>query len=191
MTVTPGRIPPLTRNGIDPAAAATIRDAFPRADRFLADQPDAPSLPAILGLLAHHPTLAAGWLTHNGALLDHGVLEPRARELLILAVVRQTGTTYVWNEHVVLGRGAGITDEELARLRQDSRDGWSESDGALLRAVDELVHDFTVTDGTWKALSEHFDERALLEMLFVVGTYACLAMVLNSVGLVPAEERVT
>ena len=30
-----------------------------------------------------------------------------------------------------------------------------------------------------------------IQMLFVVGTYACRAMVLNSAGLVPTEERVT
>jgi alkylhydroperoxidase family enzyme len=178
----------LARADIEPEAAATIRDAFPRAARFLADGPGAPPLPAVLGLLARHPTLAAGWLAHNGALLDDGLLDARARELVVLAVVEQTGTTYVWNEHVVIGRAAGITDEELERLERRTRDGWSERDDALLHAVDELVDAFVVTDATWKTLADHFDEQSLIELLFVVGTYTCLAMVVNSVGLVPTGE---
>jgi len=34
-------------------------------------------------------------------------------------------------------------------------------------------------------LAAHFDKRQLLEICFVVGSYACLAMVLNSAGLIP------
>jgi alkylhydroperoxidase family enzyme len=175
----------LAHADIDPDAQAELCGAFPRAARFFTDAPDAPPLPAVLGVLAHHPTLAAGWLAHNGALLDHGVLDARVRELVVLAVVHRTGTASVWNEHIVLGRAAGITDDELQRLERGARDGWSELDATLLRAVDELVDEFTIADPTWKALAEQFDERSLLELLFVVGTYTCLAMVMNSVGLAP------
>ncbi len=187
MTVTPGRIPPLAATEIHPDTQAELREAFTRAARFLTDQPDAPPLPPVLGLLAHHPTLAAGWLAHNGALLDHGVLDARVRELLVLAVVQRTQSAYMWNEHVVSGRAAKITDDELGRLEQGDRDGWSDLDATLLRAVDELVDGFTVGDATWKSLADHLDEQSLVELLFVVGTYTCLAMVMNSVGLVPTE----
>jgi alkylhydroperoxidase family enzyme len=183
----PARIAPLAGPDVDAEAQAMFRDAFPRAARFLTDVPDAPPLSPILGLLAHHPTLAAGWLRHNGVLLDHGVLDPRARELLVLAVARRTGTTYLWHEHVAIGRSAGVSDDELRRLERGSRDGWSELDVTLLRAVDELVDDFVIADATWRALADRFDEQSLLELLFVVGTYTALAMVTNSVGLVPTD----
>ena len=35
----------------------------------------------------------------------------------------------------------------------------------------------------WNCLASRLDEHQLLELLFVVGNYVCLAMVLNSVGL--------
>ena len=34
-------------------------------------------------------------------------------------------------------------------------------------------------------LRPHFDDQELIELLYVVGTYACLAMVTNSIGLIP------
>ena len=188
MSATPERIPPLARADIDSESLATLRAAFPRGSRFLDERPDAPPMPPILGLLARHPSLAAGWLAHGGTLLDHGLLDARVRELIVLATVRRAGAAYVWNEHVRIARSTGVTDEEIQRLERGSRDGWCELDATLLGAVDELLDDYSIADATWKTLAEHFDEPSLLELLFVVGTNACLAMVLNSVGLAPTGD---
>jgi alkylhydroperoxidase family enzyme len=193
VTATPERIAPLARADIDAESRATLRTAFPRAAGLLTDAADAPPLPPILGLLARHPSLAGRWLAYNGALLDDGALEPRTRELLVLAVVRRADASYLWAEHVRIGRGAGITDDEIGALDRWDRGvayAWTPLDAALLRAVDELLDHYAVADATWATLAAHFDERALLELLFVVGTYACLAMVLNGAGLAsPAAEQ--
>jgi alkylhydroperoxidase family enzyme len=175
----------LARADIEPETLAALRDAFPRAARYLTDAPDAPPMPPLLAVLARHPSLAAGWLTFSGGLLDHGVLDARVRELLLLAVVQRTKTSYVWKEHVAIARSVGVTDDELQRLEAGSRDGWDERDAVLLRAVDELLDEQSIGDATWTGLTDHFDEQSLLELLFVVGTYTCLGMVLNGVGLVP------
>ena len=37
-------------------------------------------------------------------------------------------------------------------------------------------------------LAERFDERQLVELVFVVGTYTCLAMAFNSFGLELDDE---
>ena len=39
------------------------------------------------------------------------------------------------------------------------------------------------TDDTWSRLAERLDERQLVELVFVVGTYTVLAMAFNSFGL--------
>ena len=183
------RVPPLQRDEIAPDVAAQLRGLFPRADRFFADGTEAPTMPRILGLLARHPAIAGPWLAYNGALLDDGVLDARTRELLILATVRRAGSAYLWQEHVRLAEVAGVTQDEVAALAGLAPRTWSEDDGALLRAVDELVAHQVVTDDTWQVMSRHFDDRQLIEVLFVAGTYVCLAMVLNSTGLVSGEEQ--
>ena len=52
----------------------------------------------------------------------------------------------------------------------------------MLAAVDELVHDATVADDTWAALTAELDDQQLLDLVFTVGAYEVLAMALRSFG---------
>jgi 4-carboxymuconolactone decarboxylase len=152
------------------------------ADRFLTGGADAPPLPSILGLLAHHPRLGASWLAFNGVLMEDGKLAPRDRELLVLRTAWLTQSDYEWSQHTRIGLECGLTDSEILSIPTDDL-GWSERDRALLRAADQLVATYQLDDETWSVLAQEFDEAQLLEILFVVGAYACLAMVMNTVRL--------
>jgi alkylhydroperoxidase family enzyme len=174
-------VPPLDREEIDAGVADRIQASFPRAARFFTD--DAPPLPPVLGLLARHPAIAGPWLGFSSALLDSGVLDGRTRELLILATAHRTDNDYVWNEHLAMAAAAGVSPAEVDAIAGTIEHDWSDAEAPLLRAVDELVDRHRVADSTWSALRVHFDDEALLEVLFVVGSYCCLAMVLNSAGL--------
>jgi alkylhydroperoxidase family enzyme len=180
------RVPPLDRDDIGPDTVARLRSSFPRADKFFADA-GAPPLPPVLGLLARHPGIAGPWLGFSGALLDGGVLSARTRELLILATARRTGASYVWAEHVPMAEVAGLAPDDVEAIGANDVQAWGPTDLALLRAVDELVDFHRIGDDTWRVLADHFDDQALLEVLFVVGAYSCLAMVLNGAGLVAAQ----
>jgi len=57
------------------------------------------------------------------------------------------------------------------------------SEADLLAATDQLIDHYRIDDDTWARLAEHLDERQLVEAMFVVGTYTCLAMAFNSFGL--------
>jgi AhpD family alkylhydroperoxidase len=167
-----------------------LRGNLPRADRYLSGEADAPPMPAILGLFARHSRVGAPWLAFSGTLLDDGALDPRDRELLILRVGHRTGCRYQWAQHVGMAETAGLTLEQIAAVAAgaatDAAAVWTDRDRDLLRAVDQLVDDHVIDDATWARLVTHLDERQLLELTFVVGSYVCLAMVLNSVGLEPA-----
>lgn len=165
-----------------------LRGNMARADRYLTGAADAPPVPSILGLFARHPRLSAPWLAFSGTLLDDGTLDPRDRELLILRVGHRTGCRYQWAQHVGMARAAGLEPEQIAALRDGADTGtWSERDRDILLAADQLVDGHTIDDALWERLAGRFDERRLLELLFVVGSYVCLAMVLNSVGLEPSN----
>ncbi|MFB4297578.1 carboxymuconolactone decarboxylase family protein [Actinomadura sp. NTSP31] len=164
-----------------------LRGNMARADRYLTGDADAPPLPSILGLFARHPRLGASWLAFSGMLLDDGTLDPRDRELLILRVGWRTRCRYQWAQHVGMAQAAGLAPEQVAAVPEGAAaEIWTERDRDILRAVDQLVDGHTVDDATWERLAGHFDERRLLELLFAVGGYTCLAIVLNSVGLEPA-----
>jgi 4-carboxymuconolactone decarboxylase len=166
-----------------------LRGGLERADRYLSGEPDAPPIPPILGLLARHPRVGGAWLTFSGALLDGASLTERDRELLILRVGHRTASRYLSLQHTGMGEAAGLTREEVRALGSGSETHeWCDRDRTLIRAADELVDHHVLTDATWLGLSASLDERQLLEVLFLVGSYVCLGMVLNSVGL---EEGTT
>jgi len=57
---------------------------------------------------------------------------------------------------------------------------WSGHDAAVLRATGELVRDHTVSQATWDALAETYDDAALIEFTMLAGHYVMLAGLLNA-----------
>src|SRR5213078_3067960 len=107
--------------------------------------------------LVRNPGLYAKWLPFGGKLLA-GKLPPRERELLILRTGWNCRSSYEWGQHVLIARQSGLSDEEIARVPHGPHaPGWPAFDAVLLRAADELHADARVSDGTWKALAEHYD----------------------------------
>jgi len=143
----------------------------------------------IFTTLVRHPGLFRRWLPFGGKLLA-GRLPARDRELLILRTGWNCRSDYEWAQHVRIARAAGLSDEEIARVRQGpGADGWSADDALLLAAADELHSDACLGDATWAALAERYDERQLVEVPMLVGHYHLVAFTLNSLG-VQVEDDV-
>jgi alkylhydroperoxidase family enzyme len=143
----------------------------------------------IFSTLARHPKLFKRWSAFGGTLLYGGVLPARERELLILRTGYLCRAPYEWGQHVVIGRAAGLTDEEIARVAAGpDADGWSTEEATLIRAADELHADSSIGDATWAALAEQWDEQQLIEVCMVVGQYHLVAYMLNSLGVEPESD---
>jgi 4-carboxymuconolactone decarboxylase len=137
----------------------------------------------IFTTLARHPKLLKRWLVFGNHVLAKSSLPERERELAILRVGWRCRAEYEFGQHTVIGRRAGITDDEIGWLVLDvAEGGWSADDRALLTAVDELHDDQCITDATWAALAERWDEHQLLDLIFAVGQYTLVSMALNSLG---------
>jgi alkylhydroperoxidase family enzyme len=137
----------------------------------------------VLGTLARHPTLARAFHTFNGHVLFGTTLSVRQRELLVLRVATVRGSEYEWAQHVVLAGDAGIDAAEIARIAEGpDAAGWDPVEGAMVRAVDELLADARIADPTWEVLAGALDERQLMDVVFTVGAYDLLAMAFRSFG---------
>ncbi len=179
------RIEPLTTEEWSAEAVAALRSAYGAegAERLLSD---AAHMPNVLATLLRHPALAAPFLTYNNVLLRTPTLEPRWRELAVLRVAWRTRSEYEWMQHVRLAARWGITTEEVEAVGPGADAGlWSALEADLLAATDQLLESYQIDDETWARLAQHLDERQLIELTFVVGTYTCLAMAFNSIGLAP------
>jgi alkylhydroperoxidase family enzyme len=85
---------------------------------------------------------------------------------------------------VRLAERYGVTSDDVEAVRTGG-DRWTALERDLLAATDQLIDNYRIDDDTWSRLAEQLDERQLVEVVFVVGTYTCLAMAFNSFGLEP------
>jgi len=133
--------------------------------------------------LAHHPKLLKRWLVFGGHVLAKSTLPARERELAILRIGWLCRCEYEWGQHAAIGRGCGLTDEEIRRIAAGpDAPGWKPFDAAILRAVDELHGDAFVSDASWRALAAEWSTQQLLDFVFAVGQYNLVSMALNSLG---------
>ena len=133
----------------------------------------------IFATLAHHPRLLRRFNQLGGLLLTRGLLPARERELVILRVGWRCRSEYEFGQHTVLGRAAGLTDDEIGRIASDARDGFEDDDRLLLALADELCESNTVSDATWDGLARRFGDPELLELLVLAGFYRLVSGFLN------------
>jgi 4-carboxymuconolactone decarboxylase len=180
------RLAPLPVDQWGDDAHATIRAVYPKAvaDRFLSGQPDAARVPNVLTTLMHHPALSGPFLTYNRVLLETPALGHRLRELMVLRVAWRTRSAYEWVQHTRLAERYSVTPQDIDAITRGARaETWTPLEVDLLAATDQLLDHYRIDDDTWARLRKHLDERQLVEVAFVVGTYTCLAMAFNSFGL--------
>ena len=135
----------------------------------------------LLGVLAQHPDLALAFHTFNGHVLSGSTLTERQRELIVLRVAHRRGAEYEWRQHAILAGDAGIDETEVARVAEGPHaPGWSELEGAILAAVDDLVGEATIAEETWAVLAGHLSTQQLLDLVFTVGAYEVVAMMLRA-----------
>jgi alkylhydroperoxidase family enzyme len=144
----------------------------------------------VAATLGRHPGLLESYLPFILHIAGRQTLPARDREMLILRIGWLCQAKYEFGQHTLAGKEVGLTDEEILRITRGPDDpAWSDSDAVLLRAADELHHDAIISDTTWNALSQRYDEKQLMDVIFTVGQYNMVSWALNSIG-VQLEEGV-
>ena len=177
MSQTMPRIAPL-----EPPYAPEIEAQFDRIMR------GAPPL-MLFRVMAGH---ARAWEKFRaGGLLDRGPLSLRQREIVIDRTCARNGCEYEWGVHVAtFAEAAHLTEPQVrATVRGDADDAcWSVAEQVLIAAVDALHERATLTDIEFKALSSHYDEAQILEIILLCGFYRTVSYLANTLAL-PLEEK--
>jgi len=187
------RIEPLLPDAWD-ATAREALGAFPKGLQFVLTQWESaegdPRGRNVLGCLARYPALARAFLTFNNHVATGSTLSARERELLILRTAWLRRSEYEYIQHVILGLRAGLTEAEVARIGEGpDAPGWPEQDADLVRAADELCEAGGIGAATWARLSRRYNAEQMMDMVFVVGCYQVVAMMMQSLA-IPLEPGV-
>jgi 4-carboxymuconolactone decarboxylase len=179
------RLAPVPFAEWDDETRTTLLAFLRRPERYLSGAPDAPPMPIVLEMFAHHLPLSASWLPFTEMLAsDDSKLRAEHRELSILRVAWRTRSGYEWSQHSRMGIDAGLTEQQIQAVTVGpAADVWTPLERTLLSTVDDMIDEHAVGDATWVELAAHFGPAAILELLFLIGGYLCLAAVLNSIGL--------
>jgi alkylhydroperoxidase family enzyme len=134
--------------------------------------------------LARAPKALSRFLEWGGYVLSRrNALPPREREIVILRTGFLCRSGYEFAQHVVIGRREGLTADEIEAIKTGpDAPGWTSAERALIHATDELHAGQFISDATWAALAAHFDEKQRMDVVFTVGQYTQVSMMLNSFG---------
>lgn len=72
-----------------------------------------------LAAFLHTPSIGSSWVTHTGAIsqcAEAAGLTPRIRTIVATTVVNAANADYAIYGNGLLGKGFGLTDEELAAI---------------------------------------------------------------------------
>lgn len=171
MRLSEPRVPPLDLSEMD------------EEQRYVLDRASFDDPININKTLVRHKKLLKRWLVFAAHVLNKSTLPARERELVILRVGWLCRAEYEWAQHKVIGKAAGLTGEEIERIKEGPQAaGWNDLDRALLCATDELHGDAFITDETWNKLKKTYDDNQIMDLIFAVGNYHIVSMALNSLG---------
>jgi alkylhydroperoxidase family enzyme len=135
---------------------------------------------------------ARAWEKFRAAsLLDKGPLSLREREIVIDRTCALTGCEYEWGVHVAtFAAAAHLTDEQVRATVLGDADApcWSQSEQALVAAVDALHARATLSEAEFQALSAHYDDAKVFEIILLCGFYRTVSYLANGLAL-PLEEK--
>jgi alkylhydroperoxidase family enzyme len=127
----------------------------------------------------------------GGSLLDKGPLSLREREIVIDRTCARTGCEYEWGVHVAaFAEAAHLTEEQIRATVLGNADAscWSAAEHALIATVDALHDRATLSEAEFKALSVHYEDAKILEIIQLCGFYRTVSYLANGLAL-PLEEN--
>jgi alkylhydroperoxidase family enzyme len=128
----------------------------------------------IFKALGNSPQVLKGFGDLGGRLLFRSALPARTREAVILRIGALLGSDYEWGQHVIMGRDAGLSDDEIRGIRLGTLEGLSDSEKAAV-VYGEMVERRTVGDEEWAAAAAHFDPQQMVEVTVLAGFYGLVS----------------
>lgn len=176
------RLRPLTPDELD-AEQAEVYIAItggPRSGGAFALKDEAGALTGPFNAMLHAPRVGAALQELGAALRYRTSLDARTREIAILVVAAHWQSAFEQYAHEAAGRQCGITEAEIAALRQGEPLRLADPhEQAVHDVVRALVTERDLGDGAYATGRDVLGAPTLVELTTLVGYYALLALQLR------------
>jgi 4-carboxymuconolactone decarboxylase len=125
------------------------------------------------------PRLGSALQALGAAVRYETALDDRCREIAILVVAAHWRSDFEQYAHEAVGRAAGLTDTELAAIRNGQDDALSGREAVVARTAAALAARGDLDDAEYREAAGHLGADGLFELLTLVGYYATLALQLR------------
>src|SRR4051812_10200552 len=115
------------------------------------------------------PRLGGALQALGGSVRYETSLSDRAREIAILVVSVHWDSAFEWYAHEAVGRHVGLTDDELAALRQGRYDGLPEPERVVAETTAALAAEGDLDDTAYDAAVAAVGRPGVFELTTLVG----------------------
>ena len=148
------RITPIDPAHADPAVQSTLSAVKGKIGM----------VPNLFTIFARSPAALNGYLAFSDA-LTHGALTAKQREIIALTVGQANGCHYCLSAHTLMGKGAGLTPEDILAARHGkAQDPVDNAVAALARRVVEARGQVSDADPA-SARSAGLDDARIVEVI--------------------------
>lgn len=140
--------------------------------------------------LANSPNMVDSWLHFLWDLRDRCRTPRPLRELMILRTGVRSGSDYEWAHHVRMARGAGVTEDKVAGVREwpASAERFDEAERLALELADAII-DLAVPDALVTKAMKIWGPEGYVELVVTTAAYVMVPRVLDALR-VPLEDEV-
>ena len=117
-------------------------------------------------------------------------LDAATARMVILRVAALSKCVYVWRQNAIVARSVGVSEEQIISIEKLESDGscFDNKQIAALTFTDECVRSLEASEAIRTQMFEHFSPRAVLEAIYIIGTYMFVVRVVRN-GRVPLDEH--
>jgi len=134
----------------------------------------------VLGTLMYNPDTLGPFLDYWVTSKSKMGLTVREQELVILRMAVHYRCNYVWKHHVPVAAEFGVTQEELAMVRQlPLPAGFNSREEALLILTDHLVNDRDLSDEIYGEYGRKLKDSELVDLISLVSQYVLFTLMNN------------
>ena len=133
--------------------------------------------------MANSPSAAKAMTGLAMYIRHHSKLDPRLRELAILQVGYLARSPYEYSHHVKLGREAGVTDDDIRAIGEETAGRPSSLDPlskAVIRAAREMTSDLAMSDDTFATLEKALGREQVIDLTLAIAFYNAVVRLLGT-----------